>query len=116
MQTITVDKKTLIETIAKNREEHREQFLKAQEKYRERVIEVLDERLARAREGKQVDLLIRLPEPVDYTKSYDTALAMLEWEVGDQVELTKDDFERFVENNWEWRQHWAANTMSYLAE
>jgi len=116
MQTITVDKKTLMETISKNREEHREMFLKAQEKFREKVIELLDERLAQARAGKKVDLSLRLPEPVDYTSSYDTALSMLEWEQGDEVELTREDFERYVENNWEWRQHWAANTGSYLAQ
>jgi hypothetical protein len=116
MQTITVDKKTLIETITKNREEHREMFLKAQEKYREKVVQLLAARLEQARQGKKIDLFIRLPEPVDYTSSYDTALNMLQWEVGDQVELAQEDFERYVENNWEWRAHWTANTESYLAQ
>lgn len=115
MKTITVPKDKLIETIKKNRDDHRDMFLAAQEKFREQIIEELDKRLERARKGKQVDLFIRLPEPVDYTKSYDTALAMLEWEVDDAVELSESDFNRYVENNWEWAQHWASNTGSYLA-
>lgn len=115
MEAITVDKKTLMETISKNREEHREVFLKAQKKYRKAVIKLLDERLEQARAGKRIDLAIRLPEPVDYTDSYDTALAMLEWETEDTVQLSQHDFERYVQNNWEWRALWAANTESYLA-
>ena len=102
MELITVDKKTLIETITRNREEHRETFLKAQKRYRKAVIKLLDERLEQAREGKRIDLVLRLPEPVDYTSSYDTALAMLEWEVEDTVQLSQHDFERYVQNNWEW--------------
>jgi hypothetical protein len=116
MELITVDKKTLIETITRNREEHREMFLKAQKRFRKAVIKALDERLEQARAGKQVELLIRLPEPVDYTYSYDTALAMLDWEVEDTVQLSQHDFERYVQNDWEWKQHWAANTGSYLAQ
>lgn len=105
-----------METITKNREQHREKFLAAQEKFRARVIELLDERLEQARAGKRVDLHILLPEPVDYTTSYNTALAMLDWEIGDQVELGKEDFERYVEDNWEWQQHWRSNTGSYLVD
>jgi hypothetical protein len=116
MQSITVDKKTLIETITKNRDDHREQFLAAQDKYREKAVEILDERLQQAREGKRINLVVRLPEPVDYTESYNTALSMLEWEIEDQVELDQHDFERYVENKWEWQQMFAANTQSYLAQ
>lgn len=116
MKSIRVNKANLIETIEKNRSEHRALFEKAQEKYRERVIELLDERLQQARAGKQFDIAIRLPEPVDYTASYDTALSMLAWEEGDTVDLDRDDFERYVENNWEWRNHWAGTTQVYLAE
>ena len=80
------------------------------------MIKLLDERLEQAREGKRIDLVLRLPEPVDYTGSYDTALAMLEWEVEDTVQLSQHDFERYVQNNWEWGALWAANTQSSLAK
>jgi len=116
MKTITVNKAHLIATITQNRDAHREQFLAAQKKFREKVIESLDFRLREARAGRHVDIAVRLPEPVDYTDSYDTALEMLAWEQSETIALDRTDFERYVQNNWEWRQHWAANTQSYLAE
>jgi hypothetical protein len=115
MDRITVKKADLIETITKNREEHREQFLAAQVKYRERVIEELDLRLLEARRpGGRINLGFALPEPVDYTAEYDTALAMLAWEIGDEVELDEQTFGQLVLNRWRWAQHFAANTRSYL--
>lgn len=115
MSTITVHKQDLIDTVTKNRDEHRAQFLAAQKKYRAKVIEIFDQRLADARDGKKINLHFALPEPVDYTESYNTVLAMLDWEVGSVVELDRDDFERYVENKWEWARMFAANTQSYLA-
>lgn len=115
MQTITVKKQDLYQTIRENRDSHRETFLAAQVKYRERVVEELDRRLENARNGRKIDLVFRLPEPEDYTSHYDTALAMLEWEIGEEVELEREDFDRYVLNKWEWARHFAANTQSYLA-
>lgn len=115
METITVKKDQLLATIKENREAHREQFLKAQEKYRERVIEELDARLEQARNGGRINLGFALPEPVDYTDSYDTAIGMLEWEIGDEITLEEADFKRYVLNKWEWARMFAANTASYLS-
>lgn len=114
MENITVRKDKLIETITKNRDEHREQFLKAQEAYREKVIAELDTRLEQARNGGRINLGFSLPEPVDYTDSYNTALSMLEWEVTDEIELSESDFQRYVLNKWEWARMFAANTQAYL--
>ena len=114
MENITVEKDRLLSTIKENRNAHREQFLAAQEKYRERVIGELDKRLVAARNGGRIDLGFRLPEPVDYTDDYDTAIQMIEWSLGDTVELSHDDFARYVLNDWEWKRMFAANTQSYL--
>lgn len=114
MENITVPKDQLIHTMRVNRDEHRAQFLAAQEKYREAVIRELDRRLRQAREGGVINLGFTLPAPVDYTDSYDTAIQMLEWEVADEVTLSEHDFERYVLNKWEWARQFAASTQSYL--
>lgn len=116
MNDIKVNKADLIEKITKNRDEHRGIFLRAQEKYREKVIELLDARLAEVREGRPISLHFGLPEPVDYTREYNEALAALEWEVRDTVELDEESFRRLVLNEWRWAQHFAANSTSYLAQ
>jgi hypothetical protein len=114
MQTITVAKERLLSTLRTNRDEHRELFLKAQALFREKLIEVLDERLARARAGDKVELWIRLPEPEDYTAQFDQAIAMVEWAEGDTIELSEKDFSRYVLGQWEWAKAFAANTESYV--
>lgn len=114
MQNITVDKLRLQETLEKNRDKHRALFLQAQEKYRERVIEELDRRLADARSGRKIDIFISLPEPEDYTGEFDTAISMVEWDENETITLSERDFQRYVLNKWEWAHAFAANTTSYL--
>jgi len=113
---IKIEKGRLVETVAANRNNHREQFLAAQSKYREKVIALLDERLAEARRGGRINLHVSLPVPVDYTNEYDQALSALDWEVEDHVYLSQTEFNRLVLNDWEWRREFAASTQSYLAE
>jgi hypothetical protein len=115
MKTVRVSKADLIATVTVNRDQHRETFIAAQEKFRERVIEQLDARLAEARQGKHVDLAIRLPEPVDYTDEYQRALDMLDWEIDDEVELDQQTFAQLVRNEWSWARMFASNTEAYTS-
>ena len=109
-----VKKADLMTKVEANRRTHRATFLKAQERYREKVIEELDKRLAEVRDGKPISLGFHLPEPQDYTHEYDMALEQLTWEVADEVELEQDDFRQLVLNEWRWAQQFAASTRMYL--
>jgi hypothetical protein len=116
MDEVKVRVAELLDVLRKNREGHREKFERAQEVYRGRVIEWLDEELRRASQGETVRTSINLPEPVDYTDAYDEAIRMLEMSVDDTVEITQRDVKRYVMDRWEWAEHFAANTTAYLAE
>jgi sensor c-di-GMP phosphodiesterase-like protein len=116
MDTITVRKSDLISTLETNREEHRSIFLKAQDRYRERFIELLEQRLEDARQGRSFDQWIRLPVPEDHTRDFDTAIEMLHWDTGENVTIDRHDFQRYVQNNWEWQQSFTANTVAYVAD
>lgn len=113
MDTITVKKEDLLATLRDNRQQHREIFLKAQGVYREKVIEAFEARLEGIRNGERIVTYINLPEPEDHTDAFDTAIEMLEWEQSDTVELNMRDFTRYVQNRWEWRASFAANTEAY---
>ena len=113
MDTYTVKKKRLLKKLIKNRDAHRAEFLRAQVKFRERVIEHLDQRLADAKAGKNVRLYIDLPEPKDYTDSYQAAIDGLNWEIADEVELDTREFNQLVRNQWAWVADFAANTQAY---
>lgn len=114
--SVRVNKGKLLDTVRENRDAHRSLFLSAQERYRTIAIRELDDRLRRTREGEPINLSFRLPAPEDYTEQYDIAIAMVEWEVGEEIELTRMEFEQFVLNKWSWNRSFAASTDAYLVE
>jgi len=116
MQEITVSKADLIEKLRANRDEHRSMFIKAQERYRDAMIVELDRALDEARRGDKIRRAFSLPVPEDHTEEFDTAIEMLQWETGEEVQLDQHDFQRYVQNRWGWAASFAANTQSYLAE
>lgn len=114
MKNVTVLKTHLIETLKENRAAHREMFLKAQKRYRKRVIKELDKRLKEARDGGVINLGFALPEPKDFTQDYTNAIKALEWELADEVVLDEREFNRLVLNQWDWAPLFAATTGTYL--
>lgn len=114
MDTITVSKKNLLNTLRSNRTEHRQLFVKAQKVYRQKMIEELDRALQEARDGGKIRRAFALPVPEDHTEDFSTAIAMLKWHQDDSVDLSQREFQTYVENKWGWQASFAANTSSYL--
>lgn len=116
MDTVTIKKDDLIEKIRANMGTHRSTYEKAVEVFEKEQKRLLAEMLRKAERGNPFDRLAlsRLPVPEDHTRDYEVALEMLEWEVGDTVELDHTDFRRYVRDEWEWRASFAANTQAYL--
>lgn len=97
-----------------NRAAHREKFLKAQEVYRQHVIEWLEARLDDARNGRKLERAIRLPEPEEHTEDYDRVLKMLELNQHETIELSESEVATYVMDDWGWKHSFAQNTTSYL--
>ena len=114
MKPILVKRDELLEKISANRERHREVFLKAQEIFRERVIEELDRMLADARNGRKIKIHLGLLEPEDHTDDYDRAIRMLRMETRAEIEIEEADFAVYVMDQWRWKTAWASNTLAYL--
>jgi hypothetical protein len=113
MNAINVDKAKLIETLKANREKHRKIFLEAQEGYREQVVAELDKMLDEARSGKKIRRAIHLIEPMDQTKDYDRAIAMLEMSVDATVALEEHDFQSYVLDQWGWKSQFNHSNALY---
>jgi hypothetical protein len=111
-----IKKNELMDVLTANRDSHRTKFLAAQEAYRARVIEMLDQRLADARAGRSIDLAFRLPVPEDHTADYDRELRMLEMEVEETVTLDSRLFDQLVMDNWSWSAVFAATNSVYAVE
>lgn len=113
MRNVTVSRLDLLARVQENRDRHREVFLSAQEGYRRKFIEVLEQRLEDARNGKHFNQRINLVEPMDMTKEYDRVIAMLEMSVDDQIELDASSFAAYVQDDWSWKQQFVTSNAAY---
>ena len=103
----------LLDIIRKNREEHHDIFLEAQEGYRHQVVEALERNLKDAREGREIRAFVNLRAPVDQTKDYDRAIRMFELSVDTNIELDETQFANYIMDEWGWTQNFLATNSAY---
>jgi hypothetical protein len=114
MDTVRVSKEELLEKLRTNRDQHVKDFKEAVIEYRKAALKELTEMVKQAKsKGTKITRAIVAPEPVSYESSYTTAIRMLEMSVDEEIELDQEDFAKYVEDNWQWRGAFAANTLSY---
>jgi hypothetical protein len=115
LDTVRVNKAQLIEAVRANREGHRHAFLLAQHGWHKIVVAELEQRMADARAGRKINGYFQYPEPQDHTKDYDRVLRMLELSLDNELELTQQDFAKYVMDDWEWKALWTQSTAAYVA-
>lgn len=115
MRDVRVPKDELVAILTKNREAHREIFLEAVEGYRKRVVEILEDHLARVKAGKLERVSISLPEPADHTRDYDRALGMLEMSVDEEVLIDEQRYSELVMDDWGWKNQFLTTNSAYSA-
>ncbi|RMG12666.1 MAG: hypothetical protein D6731_13425 [Planctomycetota bacterium] len=113
-RTIRVDKARLIERLNENRARHEREYQEALEGYKARLVLILSRKLEAAKRRLEVDHLIDLEVPREHFEDYDRALALLDWEQGDSVELTHGEFERYVLDAWPWKGKFRSVHASYI--
>jgi hypothetical protein len=113
--SIKANKADLIAQIQKNRDAHREVFLKAHKAYGEALDKALEARLSAHRRGEHITLYFDLPEPEDHTKDYDVVLGMLNLSVDDQLVITDDQYRQFMLDDWGWKQVFEGTVSRYTS-
>lgn len=125
MNTICVKKDELLKIIMNNKEKHIKEYNEAMRGYRIGVVEALENLIDDAAE---FELIINrslkdaqsggelktdwkldtfnqfndLSQPESHEKDYTIAIGMIELDISDEVELTKNEYQQFVENEWVW--------------
>jgi hypothetical protein len=115
MHSVKVERIALLMAIKGNRDAHRAVFLKAQEGYRNMMIEELDRMLQDAKEGKQIRRTVSLVEPQDHTEDYDRVITMLEMSVDKEIEIDAGSFDQYVRDRWSWKQFTDSTNALYAA-
>ena len=113
LSEITVNKLDLLATLRKNKEKHIEIVKEAQIGYIKKAKDVFEEKLKKIVENGIVDLNLNLTAPVNYSKEYDTAISMLEWERSAEVRLNQQNFKQFVLDDWSWKNTFLVSNASY---
>ena len=107
-------KRDLITCLKNNLVAHRETFLKANEGYRKRVVEELETMLADARQGLNIKGTLSYPEPEDHSEDYKRSIHLLEMCLDEKVQVTDEDVQRLVMDEWEWKNRWKAINTNYI--
>ena len=103
MDSTVVNKATLLIKIRDNQATHEAVYNKAMEVYRLKVIESLTAKLAEAIEGKDIDHYVSWVRPDSHLDEYNLAIKMLEWEICDEITLSRQQFQQFVLDDWNWK-------------
>ena len=141
-RTVTVDRMKLLETLRSNRDTHTKSYRESVAGYKEQASAALKKQLEAAKKaiddnaemiavkidrfdpdeplGDQVVVLgkisFTLEVPKDHTASYDVAIQMAEWEVGETIELTQSQFQCFVMDRWDWKKSFEYLNKSYTGK
>ena len=63
-------------------------------------------------EGEEVERYIEAVQPEDHTDDYSRVIEMLAMTTAEDIELSQDEFEKYVRDKWEWSAHaYASNSM-----
>lgn len=106
---ITVEKAQLVSIVTKNRQLHKQLFDEATEAFHKQVKSAYDKIAKKATSKKGLALadarsiLNKPTKPSNNLDDYDRVLGMLKLETHDQVKLTAEEYEQFVEDNWSWK-------------
>lgn len=103
MEKVKVKRLTLLSKLTDNRKVHAEEFEKALGAYRDVAISRLTDMLTVAKNGGAIATRTDLVEPVSKVAEYDRAIAMLDMSVEDNIDLTQDEFDCLVLDNWKWK-------------
>lgn len=115
-RTYTVTKTDLLAQMQANRSRHREIFEEAITAFRAEAIRQLDESLKRAKAGKNIRLNFGLAQPEDHTKDYDRVIGLFEMTLGEVVEITEEQYQLYVMDDWHWRHQFEAVANSYTGK
>ena len=81
--------------------------------YKIQATKLLKEHLLRVQAGKNVRAHIVLTQAVNQTRSYDRIIGMLEMALAEEVELSEEDYQQYVMDDWSWKEEFLTSNARY---
>lgn len=107
---VKVNKQKLIDTIKANKAKHIEEYNQAVLDYKEEADKKLRELRRNLNDGR-LDLQLVMTTPQNKEEDYDKLITQFEWELNDTVELSQEEFNEYVHDDFDFaRQARLSNT------
>lgn len=119
MKEVLVDKAKLIRNITENRANHIAAYEDAKTGYEAKFKGRLADAFEKSKKGDVASVrgllykIYSMPIPESHEKAYDTALAMLNDSVDEQVTIDRGDYDRYVLDDWEWKDRFVGTNSAY---
>lgn len=113
MDQVKVKKADLIVIMRENLAGHQAIFDEAVVGYQKAAEKILEKHLARVKKGSLARVYIDIPVPVNHTREYDRAIAMLGMSVEDEVTISQRDFASFAMDDWQWKREFIETNSAY---
>ena len=112
---ITVSKAELIKRIKENKSAHEKAYAKAVTAYKKEALVQLTNLTKKAKSG-DLKLHLVITTPINNTEHYDKLIRMFEWEKADDVILSQQEFNEYVEDDTEVARHAFLSNSMYLGK
>ena len=115
MKTVKINKADLLDAIKFNRKKHQNEVLEAIKAYKQKALNEYQEAIKLLQDTNKVSR-INLQEPVDKRDDYDRVIKMLEMSADAVIELDSHEFDQYVMDNWEWKNHAIFANSTYISK
>ena len=108
--------KDVIEKVTENKEKHLADYEAAKQAYKQESLALLEKALADAKLGKfpETQFVSLPPKPKSYIPSYDRIISMLNLTSQKTVELSEQDYSKYILDNWEWKELFTSTSAYYM--
>lgn len=114
MKTIKVNKNDLLAKLKVNLETHIKDYQEACRGYRAEAVRALDNRVNQLERGETVDVEFHdLEVPKSHEKVYRVVIGMMEMSIEDVIELSTQEFQSYVQDDWDWKADWSFSNQKY---
>lgn len=112
MEKIKVNKQEILTIIKENRKRHKKEFTESIKAYRVKVADLMAKELQKVVSGEKFETYFNVSKPTSHEKDYDLIIKMLEMSVDDFIEIDPNEFNQFVNDDWNWKSSFRATHFS----
>jgi hypothetical protein len=113
MRSLKFDKLFVSTRLKENRASHELVYKEAVEGYQKKAIEFLKNKLEEIQKTPTVNIYASLHVPSNHLKEYDRAILMVDQSLDLVVELSEEDYSKYIQDNWSWTREFYDSNSSY---